>query len=439
MTEIDGFESRPDSEILKNLQKGNFQDELPHLRRRILWNPEDVGPCYLLALASDGLSDRTAERAWMERALTLAPNQAHLRTSFGLSRLRDHDVEGAYAAFNRALLHSPNFAAARYNRALIELEGMHFSRGWSDYEWRFSYDAAPGVWRDFPSPVWDGVSPVDGKLLIWSEQALSSQILFSSTFGEIDHPGGLMIEVTPELVPLLRRALPRAQIVEATDPPHPRLLADDIGAQIPMGRLCGMRRKTLADFAQAKIGFLQADSERAIDLMLDLGVAGQKTIGLAWRISSRGGSGVSLEGLKPLLSTPGVNWVSLEGEDALAEINAFEAETNIRIRTDHGIDTTGDLDGLGALISACDLVIGVDSPAVHLAGALGRSVWTMLPSRGAARWFWFSRHHPRPQKISRWYPSMRLAWKKDNESHPVYMERIADLLRGAINAAEPAD
>ena len=375
----------------------------------------------------------------MERALTLAPNHAHVRTSFGLSRLRDRDVEGAHAAFNRALLHSPNFAPARYNRALLELEGMHFSRGWSDYEWRFSYDAAPGVWRDFPSPVWDGVSPIDGKLLIWSEQAVSSQILFASTFAEIDHPGGLMIEVTPQLVPLLRRALPHAQIVEASDPPNPRLLADDIRAQVPMGRLCGMRRKSVTDFTQAKIGFLQADSERAIDLMLDLGVAGQKTIGLAWRIPSKGGSGISLDGLKPLLSTPGVTWVSLEGEDALAEINAFEAETNIRIRTDHGIDTIADLDGLGALVSACDLVVGVDSPAVHLAGALGRSVWTMLPNRRTARWFWFSRHHPRPQKISRWYPSMRLVWKKDDESNSVYMERIANLLRGAINASEPAD
>jgi lipoprotein NlpI len=115
--------------------------------------PEDFKACYLASMAFAGLSNREMERSWLERALVIAPKNAHIQTSLGISRLRDGDAEAAHAAFDKAVQRSRNFAPARYNRALIELEAMHFARGWSDYEWRFSYPSAPGVWREFPSPV----------------------------------------------------------------------------------------------------------------------------------------------------------------------------------------------------------------------------------------------------------------------------------------------
>ncbi|MDE0811595.1 MAG: hypothetical protein OSB69_20085, partial [Alphaproteobacteria bacterium] len=378
------------------------------MRTRILLTPEDFHACYLASLAFAGLSNREAERSWLERALVIAPKNTHIETSLGISRLRDGDTNAAHAAFDKAIRHSWNFAPARYNRALIELEAMHFARGWSDYEWRFSYPSAPGVWREFPSPVWDGTSPLDGKLLVWAEQSISTQILFSSVLWELDLPGGLIIETAAELIPLLERAMPDVEIVPVATPANPRLFQDDIAAQIPLGRLCGLKRQSLEAFKNGKQNFLYAEAERSIDLMLDLAKPEKFTIGLAWREGGVNGVSLPLAQLENLLRVPNITWVSLEDDQALAEIGAFEAKTGIHIVNDHGVDTACDLDGLAALVLACDLVLSVDKPAAHLAGALGQSVWTLLPDRRMARWYWFSGHLPRPIKLARWYPSMRL-------------------------------
>ncbi|MDA1309000.1 MAG: hypothetical protein O2985_05270 [Proteobacteria bacterium] len=424
---------RAHSEILKSLQAGNFEKEIPDLRLRMIQTPQDAGACQLLALAQGGLSDRHAERVWLRRALVLFPTSAHIRTLFGVSMLQARDIGAAHASFDQTLIHSPNFAAARYYRALIELEAMHFSRGWSDYEWRFSYPPAPGVWRDFPSPVWDGKSALDGKLLVWAEQSIATQILFASVLPELDLPDGLVIECAAPLTPIFQRALPHTEVVATATPADPRLSASDIAAHIPIGRLCGLRRQSRASFNQ-KVGYLAADSERAIDLMLDLTKPEHRTVGLFWRGAGRNEVGLSLTDLRPLLENAGVTWINLNGDGAVAEIEAFEKQSGIRIRSDHAIDTSADLDGLAALISVCDLIVAVDSPAAHLAGALGRPVWTLLANRTQAHWCWFSGHRLIPPKYSRWYPSMRLAWKLEDESHSAYFDRIGELLRRAIAA-----
>ena len=370
----------------------------------------------------------------MERALILAPENAHVRTSHGIARLRDQDIQGAHAAFDKAIRHTPNFAAARYNRALIELEAMNFARCWTDYDWRFAYSVAPGSWRAFPSPAWDGISPLEGKLLVWAEQSTSLQIMFSSVLRELDLPHGLIVEAEAGLVPLLRRSLPGVEVVAAADPPDVRLSASDIAGNIPMGRLCGRRRRSLQDFSRNNLSFLTANAERTIDYILDLAKPEKPTIGIAWRKSSTAQGIMSLSKLAPALKAPNVTWVSLEGSYANAEIRNFQEATGIQFEHRHGVETSSDLDGLAALIAACDLVLAMDNQVAHLAGSLGRPIWTMLPNRNAARWYWFSQHQPKPTKFSRWYPSMRLIWKMDNESREKYVTRIDALIKGAIAA-----
>jgi hypothetical protein len=413
---------------------GRPNAEILDLRARIVEDPLNAGACYLFALTMSRMKARSVERIWLKRSAILNPRDARYSTSQGISKLQEGDIDAAHAAFSRALRYNPSFVAARYNRSLIELEAMHLERGWSDYEARFSYPVAPGSWRDFPSPDWDGKSSLDGKLLVWCEQALSTQILFLSVLPELDLPGGFIVEAAPELAPLLERGLPQAEIVAMRDPPDPRLSANDIAAQIPMGRLCGVMRRSRGDFTKATPGYLSADPDRAIDFMLDLVKPERRTIGISWWKSSNDQGGLSLELLEPILRTPNVTWVNLEGAYANSEIQGFQETTGIRIENSHGVDPTRDLEDLAAIITACDLVLAVDTPAAHLAGALGRMVWALLPNRRAARWFWFSQHLPRPTKFSRWYRSMRLVWKSDEESIQRYVERIGGLVEGALKA-----
>lgn len=423
-----------DGDILARLRAGRVAEEIARLRRALLIEPEQARYWHFLSLAHSGQANFALERKMLRRALTLTPRNAHMLTSLGLSRQRERDIAGAHAAFDQAIEHSPNFAAARYHRSLIELEAGHLSRGWTDYEYRFSLDHVPGTWRDFSFPVWNGRDSLDGKLLVWGEQSVSMQILFSSVLSEIDAPHGFIMECDPRIAPLIARAHPRAEVVARTDPPDPRLSADDIAAHIPLGRLCGFKRPKFVEFTQ-KAGYLACDAERAIDLMLDLAVPGNRTIGLLWRLPGQPPGGLTLDRLRPVLEIPNTTWISLEGPAAMPEIDHFGASIGIEIRGDHGIDPDRDMDGLAALISACDLVISIDHPVAHLAGALGRATWTLLPDRIHARWYWFSHHRLNPPVFSRWYSGTRLIWRHDEEAASAYITRLAELLRHASAAA----
>lgn len=425
---------RPNAAILRNLQAGRAAEELPALKRRILAAPDDSNASYLFALGSAAIGAAAVERTWMNRAQVLAPRNAQIQTSLGMARRLARDMEGAYQAFSKALWYSPNFAAARYQRSIIDLEAMRLGPGWTDYEWRFSYPAAPGEWREFPAPVWDGRSPLDGKLLVWAEQSVSAQIFFCSVLPEIDLPGGLVLEVDRGLAPLFRRSMPEAEIVVADTPADPRLSADDIAAQIPMGRLCGTRRQSILDFKRTSPRFLSADPDLSVDVMLDVAVPEKRTIGLSWRARTRSGSTLTLERLAPLLTLRDITWVSLEGDPAAPEIDAFERATGIRLAAHPRVKDDEDLDNLAALVTACDLVISPDKPVAHIAGALGRPVWTLLPERFDARWYWFSEHRTRPPKFARWYPSMRLLWRNETETLDAYIARTADLVTRALEA-----
>ena len=422
---------RPNATILRNLQAGHTAEELPYLKRRILAAPEDSNASYLFALASAATGAGEAERAWMGYARVLAPRNAQIQTSLGMARLRDRDVDGAHEAFSKAVEYSPNYSAARYQRSIMDLEAMRLAQGWADYEWRFSYPAAPGVWRDFPSPVWDGRSEIDGKLLVWAEQSTSAQIFFCSVLNELDLPGGLVVEVDRDLATLFQRSFPEAEIVIAETPPNPRLSESDIEANIPMGRLCGMNRRSILDFRKSKARYLHADPDLSVDIMLDIAKPEKLTIGIAWRAQTRNGPELTLKQLTPLLKLSDITWVSLEGGEARSEIEAFEQATGIRLTSHPDVDKATDLDGLAALIAACDLVITPDKPVAHIAGGMGRSVWTLLPERFAARWFWFSGHRTHPPKFARWYPSMRLLWRKDAETMDDFVARTADLVTRA--------
>ena len=76
-------------------------------------------------------------------------------------------------------------------------------------------------------------------------------------------------------------------------------------------------------------------------------------------------------------------------------------KTGIEVLQCPAVDNLSDLDGLASLIDACDLVISVDNSTVHLAGALGKPTWILLPYIPDWRWLLDREDSP-------WYPSVKL-------------------------------
>jgi hypothetical protein len=110
-----------------------------------------------------------------------------------------------------------------------------------------------------------------------------------------------------------------------------------------------------------------------------------------------------LQDLKPVLELPGLEFVDLQYGDTSAERKSLQESTGIRVKHVDEVDNFNDIDGLAALISACDVVITVSNTTAHLAGALGKHVMIMVPCSSGLFWYWHSERSDSP-----WYPCAKL-------------------------------
>jgi tetratricopeptide (TPR) repeat protein len=299
----------------------------------------------------------------------------------------------------------------RHPEVMKEKGLMCFSRGdfavgWPLYEYRPGIGA--GISREQKTPRWKGEA-VDGTLLVWGEQGLGDQILHASMIDDLRaRADSILLEVEPRLVDLFARSFPGVTVVPFDSP----LPEERIAAQIPIGSLGGLFRLDWASFPKRERRYLTADPARTAALRERLAAGGRKVVGLSWRsVRQRLGAHKSarLADFTPILKLPGVNFVDLQYGDTTDERATFERDTGISVMRLGDIDTTNDLDGLAALMTACDVVVSVSNTNAHLAGALGRPTWVFAPSGFSQFWYWFPQMGKSP-----WYPQVEVRQRSAN-------------------------
>ena len=306
----------------------------------------------------------------------------------------------AAASFDRVIALDPDAALPKWNKSCICLGLGRFGEGWTLYEHRWA--GAKGlVPRAYQQPRWNG-ERLDGPLLVWGEQGLGDEILHASMIPDLmQRTGSLTLEVEPRLVPLFARSFPAAKVVAL----GPALYAGPFVAHEPIASLGRHFRPSWQAFPTRERGYLVADDARARALRHRLD-DGRAVIGLAWLSKApTGGAQKSarLADFAALLRTPGYRFVDLQYGDTHAEREAVERDLGVRVERLADIDNTNDLDGLAALMCACDAVVTVSSTTAHLAGALGRPTWVMVPHGHARIWYW-----SRDRDDSLWYPRVQV-------------------------------
>jgi len=137
-------------------------------------------------------------------------------------------------------------------------------------------------------------------------------------------------------------------------------------------------------------------------------------IGLSWRsLNPAAGRPKTalLKDFAPLFSLPRCRFIDLQYGDTAEERKAVEDEFGVKIERLEEIDNTLDIDGLAALITACDLVASVSNTNAHLAGALGKPTWVFAPFGHARFWYWFKGKPDSP-----WYPRVRVKHQASDQS-----------------------
>ena len=341
--------------------------------------------------------DRLEEAiAAYDRALAIAPGHVKAHNNRGLAlRALNRNAE-ALASYDRAIALEQDFAEAHLNAAHALLTLGDFARGFAAYEWRWKIAAMAPHRRIFRQPLWLGTPPIAGRtLLLHAEQGLGDTIQFAGYVKPLARAGArVVLEVAPPLKEVLGE-IEGATCVLARGEALPPFDLHCPLASLPLAL------KTQPASVPADIPYLAAPAARIEKWRARLDALARPRIALAWsgnpaHANDRNRS-IPLTRLEPVWSLAGPSFISVQRDLREGDAGVLAGAA----RLVHLGDELADFADTAAVLALADLVISVDSAVAHLAGAMGRPAWIVLPFSPDWRWMLAREDSP-------WYPTARL-------------------------------
>jgi tetratricopeptide (TPR) repeat protein len=338
-----------------------------------------------------GQPERALQLSAAMRNIALDHPSTHVNQGWILTFL--NRFREAIICYDRAIKLKPDDYVARHNRAFALLSLGQFEEGWYEHEYRNLRQKTLAV-RRYPKPLWWGKVPIkDQRLFLYCEQGLGDAIQFSRyAILAADQGANVVFSVHQPLRRLFDSFDPRILVVNSNQEPT------DFDLHCPLVSLPLAFNTKLTTIPAFPEGYLKAPANEAQAWTQRL-PSGRRRIGMVWSGSPIHANdllrSIPLARLMPLFQT-GDAWVSLQKDVRESDRPALEASGILDLTAE-----LGDFADTAALIAALDLVVTVDTSVAHLAGALGKPVWLMLPFSPDFRWLLRREDSP-------WYPSMRL-------------------------------
>ena len=348
----------------------------------------------------------------LKNAVDRDPNYPEAWQNLGLLHQALGELSDAYLCFRQALRLRPNYATARWNLSLLQLLLGDYQAGFCNYEARF--DKTPPIPRLHQElPFWDG-APLKGKrLLVHAEQGYGDTIQFCRYLPILETMGAesIFFEVQDTSLTSLVGSLPcHSTVIARGDAVPPADL------QVPLISL-PLLLKTTLDSVPAEIPYLFADTSKIDAWCQRIAATAGLKVGLVWQGSRKHVNdrfrSCPPHLLAPLAALPGIAWYSLQPD--------IDNESLPPMLMNSLIGKEHDFSDTAALLSNLDLIITVDTALAHLAGALGRPTWLLLPF--APDWRWGA-----AQAITPWYPAMRIFRQQIPGDWPGVLQMTADAL-----------
>ncbi|WP_119310116.1 glycosyltransferase family 9 protein [Cohaesibacter haloalkalitolerans] len=309
----------------------------------------------------------------------------------------------------------PGDTVARFDLAESLLLLGDFARGWKEYRWRYQQPHTHSFERRVQHPRWNG-SPIPGKtLLIHDEQGFGDSLQFLRLVSRAKTLSGanILLEVTPPLLPIASRMgcfdaiASRGDLLPAFDM-HCELMSLPFVTKLAIDDLPG------------PVPYLSPDPERVAFWRKRLEWLPRPLVALVWAgnpsHANDANRSMQLSELAPLASL-GLTFVAVQKGPAAKQ--AVGAPGGLKIELINR--DINDFDDTAAILEVADLLISVDSAPVHLAGALGRPAWALLPF--VPDWRWLLDRDDTP-----WYPSLRLFRQKRRGDWSTVVSKLCDAL-----------
>ncbi|MDA0835684.1 MAG: tetratricopeptide repeat protein [Planctomycetota bacterium] len=370
-----------------------------------------------------GNTDEAAN--YYDRALLIDPRHLNAWNNRGVILKHRGAFDEARACFDRCLSIQSDYADAHWNRSLITLQQGNFRDGWDEYSWRWRTPSFGEPTTNFPP--WGGPATNAGHVWIFAEQGLGDEIQFAGCFADLVAQNiPCTIECDRRLRSIFERSFPSLRFVSRpveADIVH-QLPAETV--QTPLGDLPRWFRSDEPSFPRHQ-GYLVADATLRTHWRERLNKDRDAFhIGISWRGGkdpiARQQRSTTLSDWAGLFQLEGIRWWNLQHGSCRDEWEAFcNANDSTAFSPTPQFDPLHDQESLAGLIAELDLIISIDNAVVHLAGALGRPTWVLLPE--VSDWRWLLDRNDSP-----WYPSLRLFRQTRSNDWSDLFRRVASLL-----------
>jgi tetratricopeptide (TPR) repeat protein len=397
--------------------RGNTLKDLKRLDRALASydTATMLRPGYAEAYNNRGLALQDLKRfdaalASFDKAIALKPDYAEAYNMRGMLLQETARFDAALASFDKAVALKPDYAEAYTNQGLCLLRTGHLEQGWRRFEWRKKLQDGFGG-RSFSQPLWLGEKDISNKVLFvhW-EQGLGDTLQFYR-YGKLLKKRGIKVAMSVQ-EPLFR-------LFQQTDPDMQLINQDEVPAEFdyhcPLLSL-PLALQTTLETIPSEERYIFADDQQRREWDDRLPPRTKPRIGIAWSGGTKHKNdhnrSIDLAAIVPLLSAD-AHWISLQkdlrsGEPALLagiqKITSYDRELK-------------DFSDTAAVIDLLDLVITVDTSIAHLAGAMGKPVWILLPYNSDWRWLLDRDDSP-------WYPTARLFRQDVSRSWENVMARV---------------
>jgi tetratricopeptide (TPR) repeat protein len=410
--------------VLHDLKR--FEEALEANLRAYPYKPASAEICNNIGAALLKLRRYEESLPWFDRALALLPGSVTVLLSKAtiLGRLLRLDEALAVCAQAKAI--DPGNADVVFLMSELQLLTGDFEAGWVGREARWKTRATLG-YPKLTQPMWFGDGPIEGKtILVFADEGLGDTIQFVRYVPLLAARGArVILWVDDPLMSLLSGLSGVFRLLRSSEP------LPDFDLHCPIGSL-PLAFRTRLETIPSDV-YLPRPAEARVQawesrLQHRLGPRGKLRVGLAWSGNPShwddNNRSLQLQKLSPLLDLD-VAFVSLQKDPRPADRSQLE-KTDI-------VDLTADLTDLAetaALMSCLDLVITVDTSIAHLASALGRPTWILLPCRPDWRWLLGRDDSP-------WYGSVRLFRQDERRDYGRVIARVRDALRMRLSARSP--
>ena len=393
----------------------------------------EIKPDYAVAhynrgIAFQELKQFNASLASYNKAIEIKPDYAVAHYNRGITYQALKLFEDAVASYDRAIEIKPDYAEAYYNRGILRLGLKDFHEGFFDskYRWDATGISSKPQKTTIPSALKSGLK---GRLLIWAEQGLGDEIFYAGLLPALcAEDVSITLSADKRLHPIYRRSFPKVDLLDK-DILMNSSVDTGFDAQAPVGDLGLLLELDSAAIQATRSPYLRSDPVKRDSYRRTISALGPGLVcGVAWKsVNPKFGKdkSIGLDSFEPLLDLPGFHFINLQYGEVKEEIQHIKSKLSVDVHQVPGIDVFRDIEGLLALIDACDVIVTTSNVTAHLAGSIGKRAAVLVPHSKGKIWYW---HHN--DERSFWYPTLNLFYQDNPLTWNQTIEDCVEWVKG---------